>query len=137
MDERIRVPDATQNAAMLLALMWYYAGVGRRGKMVVLPTKIGWRCSVTSAAAGDGIIGKRNDPTETLCIRDCCLRKKAQLISTPTSSNCATASEFFITFIEGQGSARDTAENRKALQAAIIGAGGTRALFTRAANRLP
>src|SRR5205814_3870462 len=26
MDERTRIPDGTQNAAMLLALMWYYAG---------------------------------------------------------------------------------------------------------------
>src|SRR6266576_2259766 len=26
MDERTRIPDATQNAAMLLALMWYYVG---------------------------------------------------------------------------------------------------------------
>jgi glucose-6-phosphate isomerase len=29
MDERTRIPDVTQNAAMLLALMWYYAGNGR------------------------------------------------------------------------------------------------------------
>jgi glucose-6-phosphate isomerase len=40
MDERTRTPDATQNAAMLLALMWYYAGNGRGEKdMVVLPYK--------------------------------------------------------------------------------------------------
>ena len=40
MDERTRVPDATQNAAMLLALMWYYAGNGKGEKdMVVLPYK--------------------------------------------------------------------------------------------------
>src|SRR5258707_2723151 len=39
-DERTRVPDAAQNAAMLLALMWYYAGNGKGGKdMVVLPYK--------------------------------------------------------------------------------------------------
>src|SRR5436190_17581324 len=40
MDERTRVPDATQNAAMLLALMWYYAGNGKGHKdMVILPYK--------------------------------------------------------------------------------------------------
>ncbi len=40
MDERTRVPDATQNAAMLLASMWYYAGNGKGEKdMVVLPYK--------------------------------------------------------------------------------------------------
>src|SRR5438093_1008521 len=40
MDERTRAPDATQNAAMLLALMWYYAGNGKGEKdMVILPYK--------------------------------------------------------------------------------------------------
>ncbi len=40
MDERTRVADPGQNAAMLLALMWYYAGNGRGEKdMVVLPYK--------------------------------------------------------------------------------------------------
>src|SRR6266487_1493563 len=40
MDERTRVPDAAQNAAMLLALMWYYAGNGKGEKdMVILPYK--------------------------------------------------------------------------------------------------
>jgi glucose-6-phosphate isomerase len=40
MDERTRVPAAAQNAAMLLALMWYYAGNGKGEKdMVVLPYK--------------------------------------------------------------------------------------------------
>jgi glucose-6-phosphate isomerase len=40
MDERTRATDITQNAAMLLALMWYYAGNGRGEKdMVVLPYK--------------------------------------------------------------------------------------------------
>ena len=40
MDERTRATDVTQNAAMLLALMWYYAGNGRGEKdMVVLPYK--------------------------------------------------------------------------------------------------
>src|SRR5205814_6539475 len=40
MDERTRTPDATQNAAMLLALMWYYAGNGKGEKdMVILPYK--------------------------------------------------------------------------------------------------
>src|SRR6059036_421944 len=40
MDERTRVPDVTQNAAMLLALMWYYAGNGKGEKdMVILPYK--------------------------------------------------------------------------------------------------
>ncbi len=40
MDERTRVADISQNAAMLLALMWYYAGEGRGQKdMVVLPYK--------------------------------------------------------------------------------------------------
>jgi glucose-6-phosphate isomerase len=40
MDERTRVPDVTQNAAMLLALMWYYAGSGKGHKdMVILPYK--------------------------------------------------------------------------------------------------
>jgi glucose-6-phosphate isomerase len=40
MDEHTRVPDVRDNAAMLLALMWYYAGNGRGEKdMVVLPYK--------------------------------------------------------------------------------------------------
>jgi glucose-6-phosphate isomerase len=42
MDERTRVPDVAQNAAMLLALMWYCAGNGKgKGEkdMVVLPYK--------------------------------------------------------------------------------------------------
>jgi glucose-6-phosphate isomerase len=40
MDERTRVPDVTQNAAMLLALMWYYAGSGKGDKdMVIIPYK--------------------------------------------------------------------------------------------------
>jgi glucose-6-phosphate isomerase len=40
MDERTRVPDLAQNAAMLLALMWYHAGNGKGEKdMVVLPYK--------------------------------------------------------------------------------------------------
>src|SRR5947207_14739537 len=40
MDECTRVPDVAQNAAMLLALMWYYAGNGKGDKdMVVLPYK--------------------------------------------------------------------------------------------------
>lgn len=40
MDERTRVADAAQNAAMLLALMWHYAGNGKGEKdMVILPYK--------------------------------------------------------------------------------------------------
>src|SRR5205823_6578052 len=40
MDERTRIPDAAQNAAMLLALMWHYAGNGKGEKdMVILPYK--------------------------------------------------------------------------------------------------
>jgi glucose-6-phosphate isomerase len=40
MDARTRATDATQNAAMLLALMWFYAGNGRGEKdMVILPYK--------------------------------------------------------------------------------------------------
>ena len=40
MDERTRRPEVVQNAAMLLALMWYYAGNGEGQKdMVVLPYK--------------------------------------------------------------------------------------------------
>src|SRR5437867_2027485 len=40
MDERTRIPDVTQNAAMLLALMWYHAGNGKGEKdMVILPYK--------------------------------------------------------------------------------------------------
>lgn len=40
MDERTRTPDSQQNAAMLLALMWFYSGNGRGEKdMVVLPYK--------------------------------------------------------------------------------------------------
>jgi glucose-6-phosphate isomerase len=40
MDERNRAQDVTQNAAMLLALMWYYAGNGKGDKdMVILPYK--------------------------------------------------------------------------------------------------
>jgi len=39
-DEHTRNPDAPQNASMLLALMWYYAGNGKGEKdMVVLPYK--------------------------------------------------------------------------------------------------
>src|SRR5712691_9131807 len=40
MDERTRMPEVAQNAAMLLALMWYYVGNGKGEKdMVVLPYK--------------------------------------------------------------------------------------------------
>ena len=40
MDEKTRVNDFRQNAAMLLALMWFYSGNGRGEKdMVVLPYK--------------------------------------------------------------------------------------------------
>jgi glucose-6-phosphate isomerase len=40
MDEHTRQPDEMQNAAMLLALMWYYAGDGEGKKdMVILPYK--------------------------------------------------------------------------------------------------
>jgi len=40
MDERTRVAEVSRNAAMLLALMWYYAGNGRGEKdMVILPYK--------------------------------------------------------------------------------------------------
>jgi glucose-6-phosphate isomerase len=40
MDERTRMPDAAQNAAMLLALAWYHAGHGKGEKdMVILPYK--------------------------------------------------------------------------------------------------
>ena len=40
MDERTRAPDIARNAAMLLALMWYYAGNGKGDKdMVILPYK--------------------------------------------------------------------------------------------------
>jgi glucose-6-phosphate isomerase len=40
MDGRTRTQDVTQNAAMLLALMWYYAGNGKGDKdMVILPYK--------------------------------------------------------------------------------------------------
>jgi glucose-6-phosphate isomerase len=40
MDERTRISDVTRNAAMLLALMWYYVGDGKGEKdMVVLPYK--------------------------------------------------------------------------------------------------
>jgi glucose-6-phosphate isomerase len=40
MDERTRLADIRANAAMLLALMWYYAGNGRGEKdMVILPYK--------------------------------------------------------------------------------------------------
>jgi glucose-6-phosphate isomerase len=40
MDNRTRAPEVQQNAAMLLALMWYYAGNGRGEKdMVILPYK--------------------------------------------------------------------------------------------------
>jgi glucose-6-phosphate isomerase len=40
MDEKTRVDNTPQNAAMLLALMWHYAGNGRGEKdMVVLPYK--------------------------------------------------------------------------------------------------
>jgi glucose-6-phosphate isomerase len=40
MDEHTRARDVAQNAAMLLALMWYYAGNGKGEKdMVILPYK--------------------------------------------------------------------------------------------------
>jgi glucose-6-phosphate isomerase len=40
MDEKTRAGDAAKNAAMLLALMWHYAGGGRGTKdMVILPYK--------------------------------------------------------------------------------------------------
>ena len=40
MDERSRIPETAQNAAMLLAVMWFYAGNGKGEKdMVVLPYK--------------------------------------------------------------------------------------------------
>ena len=40
MDERTRIQDVMQNAAMLMALMWYYAGNGKGDKdMVILPYK--------------------------------------------------------------------------------------------------
>ena len=40
MDERTRAADVSDNAAMLLALMWHYAGNGRGEKdMVILPYK--------------------------------------------------------------------------------------------------
>src|SRR5436309_7876294 len=40
MDERTRTPDAAENAAMILALMWYYAGNGKGDKdMVIIPYK--------------------------------------------------------------------------------------------------
>ena len=40
MDERTRMPEVAQNTAMLLALMWYYAGNGKGERdMVVLPYK--------------------------------------------------------------------------------------------------
>ena len=40
MDEHTRAPHVMQNAAMLLALMWYYAGNGKGEKdMVILPYK--------------------------------------------------------------------------------------------------
>src|ERR1051325_11705427 len=40
MDQHTRVPDVAQNAAMLLALMWYHAGNGKGDKdMVIIPYK--------------------------------------------------------------------------------------------------
>src|SRR5437773_1952984 len=40
MDERTRIADTSQNAAMLLALMWYHVGNGKGEKdMVILPYK--------------------------------------------------------------------------------------------------
>jgi glucose-6-phosphate isomerase len=40
MDQRTRTPEVTRNAAMLLALMWYYAGNGKGDKdMVIIPYK--------------------------------------------------------------------------------------------------
>ena len=41
MDEHTRTQNVSQNAAMLLALMWYYAGNGKGDKdMVILPYKV-------------------------------------------------------------------------------------------------
>ena len=37
MDERTRTNDFRQNAAMLLAFMWFYSGNGRREKDMVVP----------------------------------------------------------------------------------------------------
>jgi len=40
MDARTRAPEVTRNAAMLLALMWYYGGDGKGDKdMVIIPYK--------------------------------------------------------------------------------------------------
>jgi glucose-6-phosphate isomerase len=40
MDKQTRTPDVAQNAAMLLAVMWYYIGKGRGEKdMVIIPYK--------------------------------------------------------------------------------------------------
>jgi len=38
---RTRVPDVTQNAAILLALMWYYAGNGKGDKNMVKMESLG------------------------------------------------------------------------------------------------
>ncbi len=64
MDERTRTNDFRQNAAMLLALMWFYIGNGRGEKdMVVLPYKD--RLLLVQplpSTAGDGIVRQREGP---------------------------------------------------------------------------
>src|SRR5262249_50825982 len=51
MDERTRVPDFAQNAAMLLALMWYYAGTGKAKRTwSFFRTKIDWPYSPNTSS---------------------------------------------------------------------------------------
>jgi len=105
MDERTRVPDARQNAAMLLALMWYSRQRKRREDMVVLPYKIGWHCYQISPAIVMESLAKKRIGGE-LCIRDCRYGIKAQPTSIHTCTTARRRPEFFVTFVERKRSSR-------------------------------
>ena len=64
MDAHTRVADVRKNAAMLLALMWYYAGNGRGEKdMVILPYKDRLALfSQLSSATCHGVVRQRKRP---------------------------------------------------------------------------
>jgi glucose-6-phosphate isomerase len=95
MDARTREPETRQNAAMLLALMWFHAGNGRGEKdMVILPYKD--RLLLFSRYLQQLVmesLGKEKDLAGTWCTRGSrSTATKARPISTPTCSNCAMAS---------------------------------------------
>ena len=91
MDERTRVPEARQNAAMLLALMWYYAGNGKGEKdMVILPYKdrLGLFTKYLQQLVMESL-GKEKNLPGRLCIRALPFTATpARPTSIPTYSNC-------------------------------------------------